>query len=130
MAGEVIKLMTRKGLNVVGAKILVLGFTFKEGCRDLRNTKVNDVVRELEGYNSKVDIYGPWIDVAEAEHEYAVRPPAQPPAPGTYDAIALAVAHPEFAEWGAARIHGLGKPGHVPYDVKSMLPKGEVDGRL
>ena len=130
VAGEVIKLMTRKRLNVVGAKILVLGFTFKEGCPDLRNTKIIDVVRELEGYNATVDIYDPWIDVAEAEHEYAVRPLAQPPVPGTYDAIVLAVAHPEFAEWGAARIHGLGKPGHVLYDVKSILPKGEADGRL
>jgi len=130
VADEVIKLMTRGRMQVVGSRILVLGFTFKEGCPDLRNTKVIDIVRELETYHAQVDIYDPWIDPADAEREYGVRPLAQPPANGTYDAIILAVAHPEFRQWGAAGIRALGKPGNVLYDVKSVLPKADADGRL
>ena len=130
VADEVIKLMTRRKMQVVDSKILVLGLTFKEGCPDLRNTKVIDIVRELISYHAKVDIYDPWIDVAEAEHEYRVTPLTDKPEPGTYDAIILAVAHPEFLEMGAAGIHAFGKPGHVLYDVKSLLGKAEADGRL
>jgi UDP-N-acetyl-D-glucosamine/UDP-N-acetyl-D-galactosamine dehydrogenase len=130
VAEELIKLMTRRRMQVVDARILVLGLTFKEGCPDLRNTKVIDIVRELQGYHAGVEVYDPWIDVAEAEHEYGISPLAEPPATGTYDAIILAVAHPEFKQWGAAGIRALGKPGHVLYDVKSVLEKHESDGRL
>jgi UDP-N-acetyl-D-galactosamine dehydrogenase len=130
VAGQVVKLMLKKAINVVGSRILVLGFTFKEGCPDVRNTKVIDIVRELAGYHTQVDIYDPWIDPAEAEHEYGVRPMSQAPAADTYDAIILAVAHPEFLQLGAAGIHALGKPEHVLYDVKSLLGKSESDGRL
>ncbi|MBI5900157.1 MAG: Vi polysaccharide biosynthesis UDP-N-acetylglucosamine C-6 dehydrogenase TviB [Rhodocyclales bacterium] len=130
VAGQVVKLMLGKGINVVGSRILVLGFTFKEGCPDVRNTKVIDIVKELKGYNVQVDIYDPWIDLAEAEHEYGVSPLSTLPEQGAYDAVVLAVAHPEFKEWGAAGIHALGKPDHVLFDVKSQLPKAEADGRL
>jgi UDP-N-acetyl-D-galactosamine dehydrogenase len=130
VAGQVVKLMLKKGINVVGSKILVLGFTFKEGCPDVRNTKVIDIVNELKGYNASVAIYDPWIDPAEAEHEYGVRPMAEKPEEGSYDAIVLAVAHPEFKELGAAGIHALGKANHVLYDVKALLLKHEADGRL
>ena len=130
VAGQVVKLMLKKAINVVGSRILVLGFTFKEGCPDVRNTKVIDIVRELAGYHTQVDIYDPWIDPAEAEHEYGVRPMAQPPAANSYDAIVLAVAHPEFLQLGASGIHALGKAEHVLYDVKSLLGKAESDGRL
>ncbi|MGE0873742.1 MAG: Vi polysaccharide biosynthesis UDP-N-acetylglucosamine C-6 dehydrogenase TviB [Burkholderiales bacterium] len=130
VADEVIKLMTRGRMPVVGSRILVLGFTFKEGCPDLRNTKVIDIVRELRSYHARVDIYDPWIDPAEAEREYGVVPLARRPAEAAYDAIVLAVAHPEFRQWGAAGIRALGKPGHVLYDVKSVLPRGDADGRL
>jgi UDP-N-acetyl-D-galactosamine dehydrogenase len=130
VAGQVIKLMLRKGINVVGSKILVLGFTFKEGCPDVRNTKVIDIVRELQDYNAKVVIYDPWIDTTEANHEYGVSPLPTFPEQGAYDAIVLAVAHPEFKELGAAGIHALGKPNHVLFDVKALLAKGETDGRL
>jgi UDP-N-acetyl-D-galactosamine dehydrogenase len=122
--------MTRRKMQVVDSKILVLGLTFKEGCPDLRNTKVIDIVRELTSYHAQVDIYDPWIDVAEAEHEYMVTPLTDKPEPGAYDAIILAVAHPEFLQLGAAGIHAFGKPGHVLYDVKSLLSKAEADGRL
>jgi UDP-N-acetyl-D-galactosamine dehydrogenase len=130
VADEVIKLMTRRKMHVVGSRILVLGLTFKEGCPDLRNTKVIDVVRELAAYHAKFDICDPWIDVAEAEHEYKVTPLTDKPQANTYDAIILAVAHPEFLQMGAAGIHDFGKPGHVLYDVKSLLGKAEADGRL
>ena len=130
VADEVIKLMTRRRQQVVDSRILVLGLTFKEGCPDLRNTKVIDIVRTLQSYHTQVDIYDPWIDLAEAAHEYGVAPLAAPPTANTYDAIILAVAHPEFLQWGADGIHALGKPGHVLYDVKSLLPKGAADGRL
>jgi UDP-N-acetyl-D-galactosamine dehydrogenase len=122
--------MARKGINIPGARILVLGFTFKEGCPDVRNTKVIGIVRELQSYHAQVDIYDPWIDVNEAEHEYGVTPLAELPSADTYDTIVLAVAHPEFLEWGAAGIHAFGKSAHVLYDVKSLLPKGAADGRL
>ncbi len=130
VADEVIKLMTRRKMQVVDSRILVLGLTFKEGCPDLRNTKVIDVVRELAGYHAKVDIYDPWIDIAEAEHEYQVTPLKDKPQANTYDAIILAVAHPEFLQLGAAGIHAFGKAEHVLYDVKSLLRKEQADGRL
>jgi UDP-N-acetyl-D-galactosamine dehydrogenase len=130
VAGQVVKLMLRKGINVVGSKILVLGFTFKEGCPDVRNTKVINIVKELKEYNARVDIYDPWIDLAEAEHEYGVWPLPTMPEQGAYDAIVLAVAHPEFKALGAVGIHALGKANHVLYDVKSQLAKVEADGRL
>jgi len=130
VAGEVIKLMARRKMQVVDSRILVLGLTFKEGCPDLRNTKVIDVVRELTSYHANVDIYDPWIDIAEAECEYGVTPLLDQPKANLYDAIVLAVAHPEFLQLGAAGIHAFGKPGHILYDVKSMLAKADVDGRL
>jgi UDP-N-acetyl-D-galactosamine dehydrogenase len=117
-------------MQVVDARILVLGLTFKEGCPDLRNTKVIDIVRELTSYHAKVDIYDPWIDVTEAQHEYKVTPLTNKPQPGTYDAIVLAVAHPEFLQLGAAGIHTFGQADHVLYDVKSVLSRAESDGRL
>ena len=130
VADEVVKLMTRRKMQVVDSRILVLGLTFKEGCPDVRNTKVIDIVRELTGYHARVDIYDPWIDVAEAEHEYKVAPLTAKPQANTYDAIILAVAHPEFLQMGAAGIHAFGKAEHVLYDVKSLLGKAEADGRL
>ena len=130
VAGQVVKLMLKKGINVVGSKILVLGFTFKEGCPDVRNTKVIDIVNELKGYNANIEIYDPWIDVSEAEHEYGVRPTSEQPKHDHYDAIVLAVAHPEFKEMGATGIHAFGKSNHVLYDVKALLRKHEADGRL
>jgi UDP-N-acetyl-D-galactosamine dehydrogenase len=130
VAGEVIKLMARKGIGTPGSKVLVLGLTFKEACPDLRNTKVIDIVRELESYGLTVDIYDPWINIDEAKHEYEVEPLAMRPNSGAYDAIVLAVAHPEFRAWGAVQIHDFGKPNHVLYDVKSLLKKADADGRL
>jgi UDP-N-acetyl-D-glucosamine/UDP-N-acetyl-D-galactosamine dehydrogenase len=130
VADEVIKLMTRRKLQVVDSRILVLGLTFKEGCPDLRNSKVIDIVRELASYNARVDVYDPWVDMDDAKAEYDITPLTEPPHTGAYDAVVVAVAHPEFLNWGAAGIRAFGKPGHVLYDVKSVLRQSESDGRL
>ena len=129
VAGEVIRLMVRKGINPVKARVLVLGLAFKENCPDLRNTRVVDIIAALQGYNARVDVHDPWVDAAEAEHEYGLRPIEQVDQ-GSYDAIILAVGHAQFAELGAAGIRAFGKPGAVLYDVKYVLPREAVDGRL
>jgi UDP-N-acetyl-D-galactosamine dehydrogenase len=130
VAGEVIRLMTRRGIQVAGSRILVLGLTFKESCPDLRNTKVIDLVRELQDFRAIVDVFDPWIAIADAEREYGLRPLPKLPDNADYDGIVIAVAHPEFRAMGARGIRRLGRPGHVLFDVKSMLAKNESDGRL
>ena len=130
VADEVIKLMLRKNLPVLGSKVLVLGLTFKENCPDVRNTKVIDIVRTLQGYNTQVEVFDPWIDVTEAEHEYGLRPLAEMPSPGQYAAIVVAVGHHQFVTLGEAGIRALGQPNAVLFDVKSLLPLGAADGRL
>ena len=130
VADETVKLMLRKGIPVLGSKVLVLGLTFKENCPDLRNTKVVDIVRTLQGYNTRVDVYDPWIDRDEARHEYGLECLAEQPAASRYSAIVIAVGHQQFVEWGEAGIKALGQPSAVVYDVKSILPRGAADGRL
>jgi UDP-N-acetyl-D-galactosamine dehydrogenase len=125
-----VKLMLRKNLPVLGSKVLVLGLTFKENCPDVRNTKVVDIVRTLKGYNTQVDVYDPWIDVSDAEHEYGLQCLKEPPPTNTYDAVILAVGHHQFATMGELGIKAFGKPEAVLFDVKSMFPLGAADGRL
>jgi UDP-N-acetyl-D-galactosamine dehydrogenase len=130
VADQTVKLMLRKNLPVLGSRVLVLGLTFKENCPDLRNTKVVDIVRALQGYNTHVDVYDPWIDVTEAQHEYGLTCLTQPPQNGHYAAIVLAVGHHQFVALGEQGIKAFGRSGAVIYDVKSMLPMGAADGRL
>jgi UDP-N-acetyl-D-galactosamine dehydrogenase len=130
VADETIKLMLRKGLPVLGSKILVLGLTFKENCPDFRNTKVVDIVIALKGYNTQVDVYDPWIEINEAQNEYGLQCLAQAPEPGQYAAIVLAVGHRQFLAMGEKNLKAWGQPGAVLYDVKSILPLGAADGRL
>jgi UDP-N-acetyl-D-glucosamine/UDP-N-acetyl-D-galactosamine dehydrogenase len=130
IADEVIKLMLRKKLPVLGSKVLVLGLTFKENCPDLRNTKVADLVRVLRTYNTQVDVFDPWINLAEAEREYGLRCLGALPSPGQYAAVILAVGHREFEELGEAGVRALGSPGAVVFDVKGVLPARCADGRL
>jgi len=130
VADETVKLMLRKGLSVLGSKVLVLGLTFKENCPDVRNTKVVDIVKALQGYNTHVDVYDPWVDLAEAEYEYDLKCLAQVPAAGQYSAIVLAVGHRQFIELGEQGIKTWGQPSAVLFDVKSILPLGAADGRL
>jgi UDP-N-acetyl-D-glucosamine/UDP-N-acetyl-D-galactosamine dehydrogenase len=130
VADEVIKLMLRKNLPVLGSRVLVLGLTFKENCPDVRNTKVVDIVTALQGYNAQVDIYDPWIDVADAQHEYGLQCLTAMPAPGQYAAVILAVGHHQFVALGEVGLKALGQPGAVLFDVKGILPLGAADGRL
>ncbi|MBS0493920.1 MAG: Vi polysaccharide biosynthesis UDP-N-acetylglucosamine C-6 dehydrogenase TviB [Proteobacteria bacterium] len=130
VADATVKLMLRKGLPVLQSKVLVLGLTFKENCPDVRNTKVVDIVRTLQGYNAQVDVYDPWIDTQEAEQEYGLQCLTAMPEPGQYAAVILAVGHRQFMQLGEAGIKALGQPGAVLFDVKSILPLGAADGRL
>jgi UDP-N-acetyl-D-galactosamine dehydrogenase len=130
VADETVKLMLRKGIPVLGSKVLVLGLTFKENCPDVRNTKVVDIIRTLERYNTKVDVYDPWISVADAQHEYGLKCLDEVPKLGEYAAIVLAVGHRQFMELGEEGIKAFGQPGAVLFDVKSILPRGVADGRL
>ena len=129
VASEVIRLMVRKGINPVRARILVLGLAFKENCPDLRNTRVVDIVHALRGYNAEVDVHDPWVNAAEAEHEYALKP-IDAPHNGDYDAVIIAVGHRQFTALGATGIRAFGKSSSVVYDVKYVLPREAVDGRL
>lgn len=130
VADETIKLMLRKGKPVLGSKVLVLGLTFKENCPDVRNTKVVDIVNTLKAYNTVVDVYDPWIDTQEAEHEYGLKCLTQEPMKGEYSAIVLAVGHRQFTALGVNGIKAYGQSDAVVYDVKGILPMGEADGRL
>lgn len=129
VADGVIRLLSQRRMHVVDARILVLGLTFKENCPDLRNTRVVDLIHELQDAHATVDVFDPWADADEARAECGVTPLAEPE-PGVYDAVVLAVAHQQFAELGAAGIRAFGKPGAVLYDVKGLLPIEDVDGRL
>lgn len=129
VADSVIKMMTKRKAHVVDSKVLIMGLTFKENCPDLRNTGVVDIIEELKTYNTHVDIYDPWADAAEAQHEYGLSL-IEEPALGTYDAIIICVGHDKFRQMGAAGIRALGKPNNVLFDVKHVLAKHEVDARL
>lgn len=129
VVSQLVKAMAKRRIHVDQARVLVLGFTFKENCPDLRNTKVVDIVRELEQYNVQVDVFDPWIDPEEADHEYGIKPVALPDA-GNYDAVIIAVAHNQFKELGVSGIRAFGKPNHVLYDLKYILKADQSDIRL
>lgn len=129
VAGQVVKMLTQRKVHVVDANILILGLAFKENCPDLRNTRVVDIISELDTYHANVEVYDPWVDPAEAEHEYGITPVATLEN-GRYDAIILAVGHKQFIEMGSDAIRALGRKDHVLYDIKSALPRDSVDARL
>lgn len=129
VVSQLVKAMTKRRVQVDGARILVMGLAFKENCPDLRNTRVVDIVAELKDYNCQIDVYDPWATCEEAEHEYGITPVGQPDA-GSYDAIILAVAHHQFKAMGAPAIRALGKTNHVLYDLKYLLPVEDSDLRL
>ena len=126
VAGEVVKLMVKKDIKVKGSKALVLGITFKEDCPDVRNTKVIDIVRELETYGIQVDIHDPWANEQEVQHEYGVVSTKTIPE-GKYKAVVLAVAHKEFI---SINVKNLLELGGVVYDVKRIFKLIQVDGNL
>ncbi|HVH32537.1 MAG TPA: nucleotide sugar dehydrogenase [Tahibacter sp.] len=129
VAQRLVRLMTRRRIALVDARVLVLGLAFKENCPDLRNTRVVDVIEELRGYGMQVDVHDPWCDAAEAHAEYGLDLLGELP-DGRYDAIVLAVAHREFKALGTARLRASGKPGAVLFDVKNLFARDEVDERL
>jgi UDP-N-acetyl-D-galactosamine dehydrogenase len=129
IARELIKEMIHRGTSVKGARVLVMGLAFKENCPDLRNTRVIDIIQELNDYEAEVDVWDPWINADEARAEYGLEL-ISAPAAGVYDAVVLAVAHNQFTELGAEKIRGFGGSKSVLFDVKSVLPKADADLRL
>lgn len=129
VADRVIRLMARQKVPIVGGKVLILGFSFKENCPDLRNTRVIDIMRSLEDYQIDVDLHDPWVSIDEARSEYGVTL-TDTPATGVYDAIIIAVAHKQFLDQGVDSIRKYGKPNHVLFDVKYLFSKDGVDERL
>ena len=129
VVAQLVKAMTKKRIQVDGAKVLVMGLTFKENCPDIRNTGVVDIISELEDYNCEVDVYDPWVVAEEALNEYEITPISQLKS-GSYDAIVLAVAHQEFEDMDSAEIRALGKPRSVIYDLKYVLTAEQSNLRL
>ena len=126
---QLVKAMLKKRIQVEDAKVLILGLSFKENCPDIRNTRIIDIVNELKEYHTQIDVYDPWVDAAEAEHEYGISPISNLEN-GKYDAVILAVAHQQFKVMGADAIRALGKADHVLYDLKYVLSQAESDLRL
>ncbi len=126
---SLVKAMLRRRIQVEDARVLVLGLTFKENCPDLRNTRVVDIVSELEDYNVRVDVHDPWADAEEARAEYGYELVAEPEQ-GAYDGIVLAVAHEQFKQLGAEALRRWGRPEHVLFDLKSVFPRDASDLRL
>jgi UDP-N-acetyl-D-galactosamine dehydrogenase len=129
VVSQLVKTMTKRDIAISGARVLIMGLTFKENCPDLRNTRVVDIIADLKEYGVQVDVYDPWVSKEESRHEYGIDPIEQP-AKGAYDAIVLAVAHQQFAEEGAEGIHAYGKAKHVLCDLKYILPAEASDMRL
>jgi UDP-N-acetyl-D-galactosamine dehydrogenase len=129
VVSQVVKLMLRKRIHVEDANVLILGLTFKENCPDIRNTRVIDIYHEFRDYGANVDIYDPWVHHQEVQHEYQLTP-INEPAAGKYDAIILAVAHDQFKQLGVEAIRKFGRRESIIYDIKSVLPAEQVDGRL
>jgi UDP-N-acetyl-D-galactosamine dehydrogenase len=138
VAAQLVKAMTKKRLQVDGAKVLVMGLAFKENCPDLRNTRIVDVISELKEYNCHVDVFDPWVNSEEARSEYGISLVNSIPSHsniesvggGDYDAIILAVAHQQFTAMGAPALRALGKPEAVLYDLKYVLSAADSDLRL
>lgn len=129
VVSQLIKSLIKERIHVQGARVLVMGLTFKENCPDIRNTRIIDIVRELKEYNVSVDIYDPWATAADVEHEYGLTLVEQP-AIQSYDGIVLAVAHQQFKQMGIETIRSFGKTQHVLYDLKYLFPAEDSDLRL
>jgi UDP-N-acetyl-D-galactosamine dehydrogenase len=129
VAQQMVKAMLKRRIHVGGARILVLGLTFKEDCPDLRNTRVVDVIGELRDYGAIVDIHDPLSDPAEARREYGLDLIAEP-VTGIYDGVVLAVAHETFRKAGAAAIRAYGAEQSVFFDLKSVFDRDESDLRI
>ncbi|OZB49447.1 MAG: Vi polysaccharide biosynthesis protein VipA/TviB [Polynucleobacter sp. 39-45-136] len=129
VASQLIKAMTQKGIAIKDSKVLIMGLTFKENCPDIRNTKVVDILSELNDYGCQVEVCDPWVDSEEAQHEYGVAIIKQLTI-GHYDAIILAVAHDQFKAMTEQDIRACAKENHILYDLKYVLPATQSDLRL
>ncbi len=129
VASRIMKLMLKRGMQPRESRVLFLGLTFKENCPDVRNTKVVDIISELESYGANVDVHDPWVDELEARQEYGIDLTADPNKEA-YDVVVLAVAHDQFRQLGESGLRQYGKPGAVVYDIKYLLPAEESDDRL
>ena len=129
VASKIIKSMLAKGINPAGSRVLMLGIAFKENCPDVRNSKVVEIVAELQSYGAAVDVYDPWVSPKEVRRNYDLDV-IEKPGQGDYDAVVIAVAHKEFKDLGAAGIRAFGKPVSLVYDVKYVLPAADSDDRL
>ncbi|NMP16542.1 Vi polysaccharide biosynthesis UDP-N-acetylglucosamine C-6 dehydrogenase TviB [Thalassotalea sp. Y01] len=129
VVSQLVKNMMKQHAHVEHANVLVMGLTFKENCPDLRNTKVIDIVNELQEYNMVVDVYDPWCDKDEAKALYGIDLVSTPKT-NHYDAIIFTVAHKQFLALSEAQIREWGRRGHFIYDLKYILPKHAVDLRL
>jgi UDP-N-acetyl-D-galactosamine dehydrogenase len=129
VAAQITRLMAARRIHVKGARVLVLGITFKENCPDIRNSKVADVVRELVKQGALVEVFDPWASAAECRQEYGLAL-VRELKPGRYDAAVIAVAHRQFRELGAKGVRRLCRRKHVLYDVKHVFPAAAVDARL
>lgn len=129
VASEMVKAMIKAGHTIAHARVLVMGFTFKENCPDLRNTRVVDVVKELQEFGCQVDITDCWADSADAEHEYGISL-TEKPGQGEYDGVIVAVPHKEYAAMSAGDLRGYLNENGVLFDLKGVQPLGEADLRL
>lgn len=129
VAAQIVKTMLRCGIEVKGARVLMMGLTFKENCPDTRNTRVVDIVQQLQDYSCQVDVYDPWVDADEVGQQYGLGV-TETPEQGAYDCIVLAVAHQQFIDMGEVALRKLGKLDHVLYELKYMLGDAKPDARL
>ena len=129
VVSRLVKLMLKKRLHVRESNILIMGLTFKENCPDLRNTRVVDIINELQTYGVNIHVYDPWVDPQEAQAEYGIKPIATLEE-GQFDAIILAVAHQQFKQMDIKQIRALGKSDAVIYDLKYLFPAELTDERL
>jgi UDP-N-acetyl-D-galactosamine dehydrogenase len=129
VVAQLIKSLLKKRIHIQEADVLIMGFTFKENCPDLRNTRVIDIVKELQDYNVNTHVYDPWVSSAEAEHEYGIGLISQPELE-KYDAIILAVSHDQFKQMSIEQIRQYGKANCVIYDLKYLFPATQTDIRL
>lgn len=129
VAQKTIKALLARKDNPAKSRVLIMGFAFKENCADTRNTRVADIVDELQDYSVDVDIWDPWVSSDAMHEEYGLRP-VETPNSGAYDGIIVAVSHSQFTSMGSTAIRALGKPGALLYDIKGVLAKSESDLRL
>jgi len=129
IVGVLVKAMLKKRIHFFGSKILIMGFAFKENCADIRNTKIMDIIKEINEYGGEVDVFDPWVDPGEVKKSYEVNMVSKL-RPLTYDGIIMAVAHDEFKALGCGAIRGYGKPDHILYDLKYVFSKKDSDVRL